>query len=301
MQDCEALLICISIHALLAESDLHCVGFTQRGRISIHALLAESDPGGIGGGQQHGQFLSTLSLRRATVTIPTLWESPTFLSTLSLRRATDRWLAGLKGTLFLSTLSLRRATMFVNLRVVDGSFLSTLSLRRATCYSLRYSAQDRHFYPRSPCGERPLPPHEQKRGNWISIHALLAESYGCATRWTWREEYFYPRSPCGERPIAFSSGVSSLYFYPRSPCGERQRGEFFKRKVNHHFYPRSPCGERLYNLVAGSQAKRISIHALLAESDVMTPGNAKKLSAFLSTLSLRRATSAKKRRWENRR
>ena len=34
----------------------------------------------------------------------------------------------------------------------------------------------RYFYPRSPCGERPLPPHKQKRRNWISIHALLAES-----------------------------------------------------------------------------------------------------------------------------
>ena len=33
-----------------------------------------------------------------------------------------------------------------------------------------------YFYPRSPCGERPLVPHQQKSGDGISIHALLAES-----------------------------------------------------------------------------------------------------------------------------
>ena len=57
-----------------------------------------------------------------------------------------------------------------------------------------------------------------------------------------------------------------------------------------HFYPRSPCGERLYNLVAGSQAKRISIHALLAESDPLSFASCLTALLFLSTLSLRRAT-----------
>ena len=58
-----------------------------------------------------------------------------------------------------------------------------------------------------------------------------------------------------------------------------------------YFYPRSPCGERLivYGFCAASIP--ISIHALLAESDAWcmsrkTPVQA----AFLSTLSLRRAT-----------
>ena len=57
----------ISIHALLAESDLGRQSRRQdRSPISIHALLAESD-------QLYGrvlepalEFLSTLSLRRAT-------------------------------------------------------------------------------------------------------------------------------------------------------------------------------------------------------------------------------------------
>ena len=39
--------------------------------------------------------------------------------------------------------------------------------------------------------------------------------------------------------------------------------------IQHNFYPRSPCGERLY-LVRGQRPNwRISIHALLAESDLL--------------------------------
>ena len=80
----------ISIHALLAESDgLWSTWIASIPKISIHALLAESDalPQNI-----HGvdfQFLSTLSLRRATVRRSTMADfDKIFLSTLSLRRAT---------------------------------------------------------------------------------------------------------------------------------------------------------------------------------------------------------------------
>ena len=61
----------ISIHALLAESDQPKREWVEAITISIHALLAESDleawyitPGEV-------QFLSTLSLRRATAQDPT--------------------------------------------------------------------------------------------------------------------------------------------------------------------------------------------------------------------------------------
>ena len=56
---------------------------------------------------------------------------------------------------FLSTLSLRRATTNIREGVtVLGVFLSTLSLRRATACGGVSSSHRRHFYPRSPCGER---------------------------------------------------------------------------------------------------------------------------------------------------
>ena len=102
---------------------------------------------------------------------------------------------------------------------------------------------------------------------------------------------FYPRSPCGERlpegvkGKAHHSGFLSTLslrratlrkfrwvllvgnFYPRSPCGERLSG-LCKGANMAHFYPRSPCGERRCR-----------------------PGNCTRCCAFLSTLSLRRATN----------
>ena len=56
----------ISIHALLAESDNGKYPCRWAGVISIHALLAESDGGFNVNADVIGQFLSTLSLRRAT-------------------------------------------------------------------------------------------------------------------------------------------------------------------------------------------------------------------------------------------
>ena len=80
-----------------------------------------------------------------------------------------------------------------------GGFLSTLSLRRATlivvllCHHISISIHallaesdhaaiwhmwiaNSHFYPRSPCGERPLIVVLLCHHISISIHALLAES-----------------------------------------------------------------------------------------------------------------------------
>ena len=55
---------------------------------------------------------------------------------------------------FLSTLSLRRATLYFMTSVKHSAFLSTLSLRRATLMRPGTKTTGRHFYPRSPCGER---------------------------------------------------------------------------------------------------------------------------------------------------
>ena len=63
---CQLMAPCISIHALLAESDFGCW-------MALNRLL---------------RFLSTLSLRRATYQILEDTSGATFLSTLSLRRAT---------------------------------------------------------------------------------------------------------------------------------------------------------------------------------------------------------------------
>ena len=124
----------------------------------------------------------------------------------------------------------------------------------------------------------------------ISIHALLAESdppHTCPQFWTF---YFYPRSPCGERPPqpmrqqkrqtflstlslrrATTSQVPTWFgmpnFYPRSPCGERRSAALLQGECR-DFYPRSPCGERLRTRHGNVKLFPISIHALLAESDL---------------------------------
>ena len=189
----------ISIHALLAESDRR-PGQTAKANkdfyprspcgerhdtyakvlrvnISIHALLAESDLTLAMGHLTERLFLSTLSLRRATLYVVTVPSNNTFLSTLSLRRATFASWTAPSRLLFLSTLSLRRATLFALL-----------------CNFLHHD-----FYPRSPCGERRRRGESCYLDNIISIHALLAESDRSAGFGFCRPRYFYPRSPCGER------------------------------------------------------------------------------------------------------
>ena len=123
--------------------------------------------------------------------------------------------------LFLSTLSLRRATRYRHISFRRFRFLSTLSLRRATPNTTRCRVIRSYFYPRSPCGERPLSGSSRatvlvflstlslrratrSRGGYItkidiSIHALLAESDIFHVRSFTSKDNFYPRSPCGER------------------------------------------------------------------------------------------------------
>ena len=170
----------ISIHALLAESDtppynlmIHHKNFYPRSPCgerleqssSYNAYLEE--------------FLSTLSLRRATQYFRKKGRTNN-ISIHALLAESDNFKSckGISYFIFLSTLSLRRATLgqSITLRLVI-LFLSTLSLRRATHAKKKSTRQTKHFYPRSPCGER----HHRLKYLYLGQH-------------------FYPRSPCGERP-----------------------------------------------------------------------------------------------------
>ena len=146
---------------------------------------------------------------------------------------------------FLSTLSLRRATVAKRTTDTRPPFLSTLSLRRATKYPVILGSAE-----------------------VISIHALLAESDRLKT-------------PCVKLSIISIHALlaesdvdvikSSYYilsnFYPRSPCGERRSCTAEADIALIDFYPRSPCGERHDATLHCLRVMRISIHALLAESD----------------------------------
>ena len=171
--------------------------------ISIHALLAESDVAPSSWLRGIKIFQSTLSLRRATFRSFRANRCPKFQSTLSLRRATTLMVAEQEGqqisihallaesdttqfppligvSEFQSTLSLRRATATVH--VADGQ-------REISIHALLAESDDgpcqwgrgpQDFNPRSPCGERPGRPRTRPR----------------------KMSNFNPRSPCGERLFA---------------------------------------------------------------------------------------------------
>ena len=100
------------------------------------------------------EFLSTLSLRRATHSYAEFMTWGAFLSTLSLRRATRQTYQLNEKQAFLSTLSLRRATQVKQTcrAKISISIHALLAESDETLVILPKQLDD--FYPRSPCGER---------------------------------------------------------------------------------------------------------------------------------------------------
>ena len=101
----------------------------------------------------------------------------------------------------------------------------------------------------------------------ISIHALLAESDAGEGGQVGVVEDFYPRSPCGERQ-------------------QRQAYNYIAIAISIH----ALLAESDNQPDGNDGGRAISIHALLAESDAKNRIHWTLCAAFLSTLSLRRAT-----------
>ena len=84
------------------------------------------------------------------------------------------------------------------------------------------------------------------------------------------------------------------YFYPRPPCGERPAHcgrPLWRQRFLSTLSLRRATGKRRAKWFVA----KISIHALLAESDQCRTRCAARSSVFLSTLSLRRATAIGRR------
>ena len=192
----------VSIHALLAESDLNLPSRPIDKNVSIHALLAESDLVRMLNGPHSKKFLSTLSLRRATF---------------------------------------RHCTTYLNCS---------------------------RFYPRSPCGERLEQSASYNAYLEVSIHALLAESDVVGTVKI-------------ARPMLFLSTLSL----------RRATKLLAKWLCNALVSIHALLAESDKLLAKWLCNALVSIHALLAESDAETAHERANGFAFLSTLSLRRATS----------
>ena len=170
------LVLFLSTLSLRRATDVIAV-MTDAQSISIHALLAESDSQQPAGTtrttyfyprspcgerldkrckfSRNNGFLSTLSLRRATITIITTCTASKFLSTLSLRRATIHYLIPRIGTLHFYPRSPcgERLGAVIELQCVLDFYPRSPCGERPLFALLRYLLHH-DFYPRSPCGER---------------------------------------------------------------------------------------------------------------------------------------------------
>ena len=192
----------ISIHALLAESDsialliqpIRRLDFYPRSPcgerpaqknlkclcllISIHALLAESDRTNLDKFHKDLTFLSTLSLRRATLAVSAVLQLIPLISIHALLAESDLALDQ-----YLNEQEI--ISIHALLAESDQAGLRRLSPKlyfypRSPCgerpHSRLFAWITQNFYPRSPCGERHLTKYHFTLLFYISIHALLAES-----------------------------------------------------------------------------------------------------------------------------
>ena len=169
----------ISIHALLAESDRILSTSRAFSVISIHALLAESDHSRRDHADRRPDFYprSPCGERRASlsavdtellISIHALLAESDTLSAVACcaplyfypRSPCGERLSALapeeNPTQFLSTLSLRRATHYDNYNLHCTEISIHALLAESDRQAFFYTAQHIYFYPRSPCGERPI-------------------------------------------------------------------------------------------------------------------------------------------------
>ena len=153
-----------------------------------------------------------------------------------------------------------------------------------------------NFYPRSPCGERRhwqtgqsrtrqfLSTLSLRRATAYSEPVELIERFlstlslrratAIGRRGRAARGNFYPRSPCGERPALLWGEIMSRMISIHALLAESDRAAIPLGSHFSNFYPRSPCGERR-----------------------IPGGGTGGVDAFLSTLSLRRATICESRRF----
>ena len=173
------------------------------------------------------------------------WTTTTFLSTLSLRRATSP--NGGQYSVYSISIHALLAESDQDL-IAKELALAAISihalLAESDCRTKHSTNPKNHFYPRSPCGERPI------------VYDIV----------------FMPREFLSTLSLrrATSCGNSCTQAVPISIhalLAESDPSQFKPPIQAHHFYPRSPCGERRKIAQNNSKIRQISIHALLAESD----------------------------------
>ena len=259
--------------------------------ISIHALLAESD---------------------ASAALPS-WSETVFQSTLSLRRATSAAALGQGG----DAISIH--ALLAESDLTDGRqvCLVQISIHALLAESDLLQGIPHHL---GGISIHALLAESDRSLEWrciytmgISIHALLAESDEEADLGTVTEAVFQSTLSLRRATPAPSGGrMPAGHFNPRSPCGERHLqslckyhhdqfqstlslrratpGSFQEVRRIWRFQSTLSLRRATHVAILGGRGAVISIHALLAESDVITSSRAWGRLPFQSTLSLRRAT-----------
>ena len=132
------------------------------------------------------------------------------------------------------------------LRTPHHKFLSTLSLRRATRSLRQLQSALRNFYPRSPCGERRV----------TIVNSSLPRND------------FYPRSPCGERLPAVPFRILRMLFL--STLSLRRATHAYQLVLwVLRFLSTLSLRRATVKKAITFYPPIISIHALLAESDII--------------------------------
>ena len=240
----------ISIHALLAESDRGAYrGARQSRPISIHALLAESDKNtSIAGRITEISIHALLAESDNQCKIDQKRSSNFYPRSPCGERQSSGWGIPNWESISIPALLAEWEFLFSVFFYLENIFLSTLSLRRATTCGGGWNEQPRYFYPRSPCGERP--DETAKTSNADTFLSTLS-----LRRATGKISSVLP-------------GFAN--FYPRSPCGERHQLQG-RRNSQNVFLSTLSLRRATPRKTEVPGAIEISIHALLAESDLKPP------------------------------
>ena len=259
----------ISIHALLAESDLGHLWPVGRSRISIHALLAESDWPPPLALSQTSYFYprSPCGERRLLCAPPSGWRNYFY----------PRSPCGERHAASVDDLKQTRISIHALLAESDPTCGQPYSGRLISIHALLAESDQctdagltraADFYPRSPCGERPLIVNEARSILEISIHALLAESDTLRQLQSALRRYFYPRSPCGERLRGWTLNINGPIFLSTLSLRRATLPQIRKRE-NVLFLSTLSLRRATGLICVFARCIIISIHALLAESDLL--------------------------------
>ena len=236
----------VSIHALLAECDQRGQNVPGQDIVSIHALLAECD------------ILIMIFLYS-----PSRFNPRTPCGVRPTLRATLK-----QSWKFQSTHSLRSAT-----RCGRRSFSGLLCFNPRTPCGVRQHVHGRMsrvcgFNPRTPCGVRPdAGGMRDLRGGFQSTHSLRSATsiFPCAVTGS-PVSIHALLAECDK--LKASKGQPGQRFNPRTPCGVR----LFRPPLLSDaggFNPRTPCGVRPALADLDMIHMWVSIHALLAECDLL--------------------------------